>query len=466
MELHKSGNCDSDDDPVVSEFPVYHSTNLEDNLYLFQYKCDITASLRGEVNKVNFKPENEELNFKVGMDTSGSSFNGSRTKFGEDDTEEYVSISSRKSVSEPEYVTVGAFNGKEFHLTTVKNVFKLDVDYQQPEKKQDKNNKKTASSDDEAGPSSARQVTVKFKQTPRSNQKQMISSKNHTAKSASEKWIECDLVKPENTISKNQKQKLFTEYMHETDQANNLTEIEYLKQIVPKDEEQSINEPSLPSHLISLNALRALPLLEQCRLLLKGSQIVQFQQILMLLAGSSGLTNDSLLKTLPKVAVLVRGNWVVKSEVLYPPETMSPICGVPSENMCRARDYLLYLFTKNQFVERKKVASIVKVPAEEVKEIFKGVSSLRHNKGWELNLDTDFDFIAKHPDIEQRQTLLWEQRYIQVCDFLKEKKRRKSRSESKSFSEDKKSGHCNSSDNDSGTEKTKSPPRKKKKMPE
>lgn len=68
----------------------------------------------------------------------------------------------------------------------------------------------------------------------------------------------------------NQKQKLFTEYMHETDQANNLTEIEYLKQIVPKDEEQSINEPSLPSHLISLNALRALPLLEQCRLLLKG----------------------------------------------------------------------------------------------------------------------------------------------------------------------------------------------------
>lgn len=71
------------------------------------------------------------------------------------------------------------------------------------------------------------------------------------------------------------------------------------------------------------------------------AQIVPFQQIQLLLAGCSGLTTDSLLKTLPEVAVLVRGNWVVKSEVLYPPKTFSPIYGVPSENMCIARDYLV-----------------------------------------------------------------------------------------------------------------------------
>lgn len=102
------------------------------------------------------------------------------------------------------------------------------------------------------------------------------------------------------------------------------------------------------------------------------------------------------------------------------------------------------------------------VPAEEVKEIFKGISSLRHNKGWELNLDPDVDFIEKYPDVEKRQSLLWEQKFIQIRNFLKEKRRRKSRSESKSISEDKKSGHY-SSDYDSGAEKTKSPLRKKKK---
>ncbi|XP_044759319.1 DNA-directed RNA polymerase III subunit RPC5 [Coccinella septempunctata] len=461
--MHESLDNDSDSDSVVAEFPLYHSTRLKDSLYVFQHLNDITGSFKGgEVSHAYFKPENQEFKFKVGIDAHESTYNSHFDL--DDESDNTVTVHSQKNICAPEHIAVVAFNGKEVHLTTVKNVFTLGVDYESDKKAPDKKkNVEEESSDNEAGPSNPTQITVKFKQNPRPNQKQILSSKSHNDKRASEKWLECELETEESTISRVEKMKLFTEYMHETYQENNLDESTYLKHLVGKDQEQSTDEPSLPSHLISLNALRALPLLEQCRLLLKGSQIVQFQQILMLLAGCSGLTTDSLLKTLPKVAVLVRGNWVVKSEVLYPPDTLSPICGVPSDNMCRARDYLLYLFTKNQFVERKKVASIVKVPAEEVKEIFKGVSSLRHNKGWELNLETDFDFIAKYPDIEQRQTLLWEQRYIQVCDFLKEKKRRKSRSESKSFSEDKKSGHSHSSDNDSGTEKTRSPPRKKRK---
>lgn len=71
------------------------------------------------------------------------------------------------------------------------------------------------------------------------------------------------------------------------------------------------------------------------------AQIIQFQQLLMLLTGGEGLTAELLLKTLPKVAVLVRGNWVVKSEVLYPSNTFSATSGVPAELMCRARDYVV-----------------------------------------------------------------------------------------------------------------------------
>lgn len=64
----------------------------------------------------------------------------------------------------------------------------------------------------------------------------------------------------------------------------------------------------------------------------------------MVLAGGEGVTTETLLKTLPKVAVLVRGNWVVKSEVLYPANTFSATSGVPAELMCRARDYIVCIF--------------------------------------------------------------------------------------------------------------------------
>lgn len=138
-----------------------------------------------------------------------------------------------------------------------------------------------------------------------------------------------------------EKLKLISENTDATGQAANLTHSEYLRVLIPEDQEQAIIEPTLPSHVMSLHALRALPIPEQCRLLLKDAQIIQFQQLLMILAGGEGLTADTLLKNLPKVAVLVRGNWVVKSEVLYPSNTLSATSGVPAELMCRTRDYVV-----------------------------------------------------------------------------------------------------------------------------
>lgn len=63
--------------------------------------------------------------------------------------------------------------------------------------------------------------------------------------------------------------------------------------------------------------------------------------MLLLLGGGEVLSPDVLLKELSQVAVVVRGNWIVKSEILYPNNTHSAISGVPSEIMCRARDYVV-----------------------------------------------------------------------------------------------------------------------------
>ena len=48
-----------------------------------------------------------------------------------------------------------------------------------------------------------------------------------------------------------------------------------------------------------------------------------------------------ILKYLQQLAVLVQGNWVVNSEILYPQGTKSHHSGIPADHMCRARDFVV-----------------------------------------------------------------------------------------------------------------------------
>lgn len=62
---------------------------------------------------------------------------------------------------------------------------------------------------------------------------------------------------------------------------------------------------------------------------------------MILLSGGEGVSAENVLRTLPNVACLCRGNWVVSSEVLYPKGTFSSVSGVPADKMCLARDYVV-----------------------------------------------------------------------------------------------------------------------------
>lgn len=44
---------------------------------------------------------------------------------------------------------------------------------------------------------------------------------------------------------------------------------------------------------------------------------------------------------------------------------------------------------------------------EDVKDFLEHMSVARINKGWEFMLPYDEDFVKKHPDIVQRQHMLW-----------------------------------------------------------
>ncbi|XP_017777402.1 PREDICTED: DNA-directed RNA polymerase III subunit RPC5 [Nicrophorus vespilloides] len=482
MEVDDNQTVDLD--PVVKEIPIYLSKRLEKQLYVFQYPFRPKLSKTElAIEKSYLKPDNKEVKLEMGIDTSSSNFDitkaeqiamevdGMQTDKNKDKEvvfeNEYMDkiiLTSSNVVQNTDKYAIGVFNGKEYHISPLEGFLQMKpcLDYlNKVKRKRDTN---TDDEDDpEAGPSAAEAVTVKFSRNR--NDKQMksrdVSYKKLKEKRDAESWIECKWNTSTSSTSEITKQKLFSECFDDIGQGINVKPSEYIKILVPDDKEEAIIKPSLPSNVVSLHALRALPLLEQCRLLLKDAKIIQFQQLIILLAGCDGATSEALLKTLPQVAVLVRGNWIVKSEILYPQDTFSAVGGVPAELMCRSRDYVLYLFTKKQFITRKEVC--LRLPIEEIKEIFTGISKLDRSKRWSLVLPTDTDFMGKHFEVVERQQALWEQRVKQLESFMecKEKeKEKKHRRKSKSVCEE---AQSKESDLDSSVEKPTSPEAVRKK---
>jgi DNA-directed RNA polymerase-3 subunit RPC5 len=361
-------NSSTEDDEVIKEIPIFNSTRLQKNLYLFRYPL-LSKKCLNELNRKRgfFKPNNQQIELEMCIDVESSNFDSDRAELiaqevdgppesrkpstrvhFENDVVDKVCLKSASAVKDPNKYAALAYTGKEIHLTTLRNIFQFRPSFNyldRSSKKRKDVDHNDLSDEEEAGPSTALPITVKFKQSDdRWKKSKSDSFKALEAKSAEEAWVNCEVHSESSSLSKVEKLKLIAESNEPTGQAMTLSDGEYVRVLVPEDEGQGTTEPSSPSHIMSLHTLRASPILEQCRVLLKDAQIMQFQQLMMILAGGEGLTADTLLKNLPKVAVLVRGNWVVKSEVLYPSNTFSSTSGVPAELMCRTRDYVVTIW--------------------------------------------------------------------------------------------------------------------------
>lgn len=73
----------------------------------------------------------------------------------------------------------------------------------------------------------------------------------------------------------------------------------------------------------------------------QSAGVASFTELLGVLGcGTASETALSVLKVLQQVAVLVQGNWVVKSDILYPKDGKSE-SGVVNELIQRGRDYVV-----------------------------------------------------------------------------------------------------------------------------
>ncbi|XP_058013635.1 DNA-directed RNA polymerase III subunit RPC5 isoform X2 [Ahaetulla prasina] len=301
----------------------------------------------------------------------------------------------------------------ELHLTPLHGILQMRPSFAYLDKADAKYREREAanehgdSSQDEAE-EDVKQITVRFSrpESEQARQRRVQSYEFLQKRQAEEHWVHLHYYGLKDSRSEHERQYLFSQGHS---MAGNTELIkspsEYLMMLVPPSIEEEKEKPVAPSNVLPMAQLRTLPLADQIKILMKNVKVIAFASLMSLLA--SGTDPTAVLRSIQQVALLVQGNWVVKSDILYPKDTSSPHSGVPAEVLCRGRDFVIWKFTQDQWVVRKEVAAVTKLGPEDVKDFLEHVSFLRINRGWEFKLRYDEDFVKKHPDVVQRQKMLW-----------------------------------------------------------
>ncbi|XP_042222970.1 DNA-directed RNA polymerase III subunit RPC5-like isoform X2 [Homarus americanus] len=337
-------------------------------------------------------------------------------------------LTSTKAMTDVSRYAVGVVRDSSLHLTPLSSVLALrpSFSYLDLADKRGRQERKDMSGDteDSDDEEKAKKVTVRFEK-PETIKSRKAKEKSYgflLRQIREEPWIEVTYHKYGSERSEFELRKLYCMYEDEHVDQFSLAPKEYLSQLVPPTEEVQLTTPGLPAHLMSRSALTALPLHDRVKTVMINAGVASFGELLGVFSCENSVESAlSVLKVLQQVAVLVQGNWVVKSDILYPKDSWSE-SGVANELIQRGRDFVLYLFTKSTSVVRAEVAEVVRLPSNDLKNILNGVSQCRRSRAtWEFLLSTDTNFMKKYPDVVQRQQMIWQSRSEQLSHNFKDK---------------------------------------------
>lgn len=448
---------DDEEDPVVEEIPVYLSKALAENLYLLQYPVKASAATFDDGQVVNscVKPINQQIKVDYALNTASKnydSFKGEQFAIAADGkdkdrqqkptfrsgTMDKQSFLSSKPIEDVNRYMVCVLQDREIHATPLKGIVSMRQVFSYFDK-QDKRTKaeEKAEQDADADEEELRQVTVKFARTENDKvRKAREKSFNYISKIESEEpWCETFWHSKASTSAELERQKLYGggPSRDGLDSALNVGSSEYLEMLISREKMDRNIDSMLPSRVICMHKLKQMALVDQIKVILKDAKVLTFQQIMDLLPDRS-LAADKVLRTLPLAGVLIRGNWVVQSEIIYPEGSVSSTNGVPAEQMCKARDYILYRFTQCEKLERHQLALITQLPTEEIREILCSVAKLNSDRSWSLLLPPNKEFSANEQEISDRQNAFWTARaekFNEMEKCTKRVRKKSSRSESK-----------------------------------
>uniref|UniRef100_U5EU45 Putative sex-lethal interactor n=1 Tax=Corethrella appendiculata TaxID=1370023 RepID=U5EU45_9DIPT len=421
---------DEDEDSIVEEIPFYLSKTLADSLYVCQYpiksmNCNFD---KAEVTNCCVKPINQNIKIDYALQTDSKhydAFKGEQFAVAADGktrsknekptfrsgTMDKQTFISSKPIDDVNRYMICIYQDKEIHGTPLTGIVQMrqTFSYFDKEDKRKKAEQK-AENDADNEEDELKQVTVKFARVENEKiKKAREKSFNYLSQiEADEPWCETMWHPPGSTRSELEKQRLFTTNSVPIGDSLQLSAKEYMNQLINKEIGDKSVADALATNVVSIHKLNTLTLVDQLKVILRDAKVITFQQIMDLLPGNrQQLKPDTILNKLPIAGVLIKGNWIVKSEIIYPSNSISAINGVTAEQMINARDYILFQFTKTDYLDRQRLTIVTQLPTEEIKEILCSVAKLNAKKKWEMILPGDKQFEQKYPEIVERQQALW-----------------------------------------------------------
>lgn len=415
---------------------------MAENLYLLQYLVRPSHLNYDEVKPLNVKvkPNQKEIQLELPVNTRTPNYAYSKGEqmalivdgeykptdenFFNSNVMDKTVLASGPCTASTERYAVGVYKEGELHLTPLNAISQIRPSFSYMDRA-DSKQKILNTKQPEGGESSqeeeeeeAKPVRLKFArhETVEAKARRMASYDYLKKKRDEEQWINVKYHSIHDDKALSERNLLFAAKNHEVTEFN-ISTWEYLEKLMPPVTEKHKEKPALPNNILSLSQLRTMPLQEQVKALLINAKVIQFRQLLALLP--RGTDPTAVIRCLQQVAVLVQGCWVVKSEILYPKDTTSPHSGVSAEHLCRGRDYLMWRFLHSSHVTRKEISFVIKLPAEDVKDILEQMSRVRASHGWEFIFEYDKEFCSRYSEIVQRQKVLWEAKFQTLCKQLK-----------------------------------------------
>nr|CAG4649404.1 EOG090X07NA [Scapholeberis mucronata] len=462
-----------EDDPVVTEIPVFLSKNLLEKLYVFQYPLRSVAVSEEKPNIIasRIKPKLQEVELEIEISTKAANYDKSKgeqicinadgpDKYDKPDHQNFfkgslmdkITYTSTKADVDPRRFAVGILIDNELHINPIHGILHVKPSFPYLDKSDKAVKDSGVDADSAEEEETPEQVTVKFARTETDRSK-ALREKSYgflLKKNAEEPWIHTKFFPFRSEESKLERNHLLCGKPDQMVHNLTLPKETYINNLIGPSTESGGALKQLNLGTLSMYQIRKLPLLvEKVRHLMANVKLISFDGLCSCLQISQENQKSELLKALQQVAELVQGNWVVKSEILYPsgekdkPVKLCGVTGIHPDIISKARDYVLHLYTSNRFVNRKEVTIATKIPTEEMKVILEQIA-LKTKDGWEFRLPYDQGFIDKYPEVVRRHELMnkAKQKQIQVnvgefkapkkepLDSPKKRTRRRSRQDS------------------------------------
>ncbi|KAK7864531.1 hypothetical protein R5R35_007308 [Gryllus longicercus] len=415
---------DSDDDPIVSQIPVYLSQEMKNQLYLFQYpsKPRNSTGEPPQIQKCMIKPQNKQVKMELAVnpnsnydygkgeymalnvDGPSSSKDGKIFKSGLLDK---TVLESTCPVPDAGRYAIGVLHAGELHLNPLYTCVEM-RNYLPFLDTGDKRAKEAAKSreDGEVEEEELKQITVKFarQESERVKRARERSFNYLSKKSAEEPWYSTEFHPYRSEKSECLQARLFCPAPEEKPMQLSLDGEQYRELLAPPE---ALDDAVYGTLETTMRRLRSRPLVDRVRHLLRSAEVLGFDELMELLEGDE--KPMEVVRTLQQVGVLVQGNWVIKSEELYPAEGSYPP-GITADALCQARDYMLLQFTRKLCLPMTELQNGARITPSILREIVERLAIMLPLKGWEFKLPSDETFGVRFPEVSQRQQMMWEAR--------------------------------------------------------